>query len=76
MDILRKIWAGWKRFGQIMGDFIGRLVLTIFYFTIAVPFGVGMRLWGDRLDIKRQVEPRWRKRKTLNQNLDDSRRLT
>lgn len=76
MDLLRKIWAGWKRFGQLMGDFIGRLVLTVFYFTIFLPFGLGMRLLGDSLDSKSRIQPKWRKRKTRDLTLDDSRRLS
>lgn len=76
MDILRKIWAGWKRFGQFMGDFVGRLVLTIFYFTIFLPFGLGMRLLADRLDSKRKKSPVWKERTTLDLTLDDSRRLS
>lgn len=74
MKLLRKFWSGWKRFGQLMGDFIGRLVLTVFYFTIFLPFGLGTRLWGDQLDIKRRVSPNWRQRETLDLSIDDSRR--
>jgi hypothetical protein len=59
-----------------MGDVIGRLVLTIFYFTIFLPFGAGVRLLADRLDFKRQVKPSWRERKTMDLTIDDSRRLT
>jgi hypothetical protein len=76
MDFMRKFWQLWKKFGQLMGDLIGRLVLTLFYFTIFLPFGLGVRLLGDRLDTKRQINPRWRKRATLDRTLDDSRRLT
>lgn len=74
MGILSKFWAGWKRFGQFMGDFIGRLVLTIFYFTIFLPFGAGIRLFGDRLDTKRQITPGWQSRKTVDLTIEDSRR--
>jgi hypothetical protein len=76
MVILRKFWAGWKRFGQFVGDLIGRLILTIFYFTIFLPFGLAMRFWADRLDIKRSVHPGWQDRKTLDLTLEDSRRLS
>ncbi len=74
MDILRKFWAGWKRFGHFMGDLFGRLVLTIFYFTIFLPFGLIMRLWGDRLDIKSNVKPIWQERNTKDLTPDDARR--
>ena len=74
MNVIRKIWVGWKRFGQFMGDVLGRLVLTIFYFTIFLPFGIGMRLLADRLDTKQRNKPQWGERKTLDLTLDDSRR--
>lgn len=37
----------WKAFGQAIGDFVARVVLTIFYFTIFLPFGVAARLSGN-----------------------------
>ena len=52
MAILKKIWGAWKRFGQFIGDIVGRIVLTILYFTIVLPFGVGVRLFSDPLKIK------------------------
>ena len=48
MEALRKFWHAWKRFGQFMGDLIGRLVLTVFYFTLFMPFGLGVRFLGTR----------------------------
>ena len=75
MEALRKIWEGWKRFGQFMGDFIGRLVLTIFYFTLFVPFGLGVRLFGDPLALRQRGPGKWLERTTHDLNLDDSRRL-
>ena len=52
MEALRKIWHGWKRFGQIIGDFLGRLVLTIFYFTLFVPFALIVRFLMDPLALR------------------------
>lgn len=75
MEFLRKFWAAWKKFGHFMGDLIGRLVLTIFYFTIFLPFGLGMRLLGDPLDIKQRIDSRWRDRKTHEFTVEDGRRL-
>jgi hypothetical protein len=75
MDALRKFWHGWKRFGQFIGDFIGRLVLTIFYFTLFMPFGLGVRLFGDPLALRQRGHGKWLERTTHEQTLDDSRRL-
>lgn len=41
--ILTSFWEAWKRIGRAVGDLVGRLVLTVFYFTIFAPFGLGVR---------------------------------
>ena len=75
MEILRKVWEAWKRFGHFMGDVIGRLVLTVFYFTLFMPFGLGVRFFGDPLAIHARGPSKWVERTTHGTNLDDSRRL-
>jgi hypothetical protein len=75
MTFLRKLWEGWKRFGQAMGDFLARVVLSIFYFTIFLPFGLGTRLFSDPLAIKPSDETvKWLERKTKDLTLEDARR--
>lgn len=75
MGFLRKAWAAWKRFGQMIGDFIGRLVLTVFYFTIFMPFGLGVRLFSDPLGIKPHHGGVWLARSTKDHSMQDARRL-
>ena len=75
MEALRKGWQAWKRFGQFMGDLIGRVVLTVFYFTVFMPFGLGVRLLGDPLAIRPLSHAKWLERKTHDVTLEDSRRL-
>jgi hypothetical protein len=76
MSIWRKLWEGWKRVGGWIGDFISRLILTIFYFTLVLPFGLVMRLFGDPLAIRRKGAPGWLKRDTEETSLDAARRLS
>jgi hypothetical protein len=75
MDILRKVWQAWKRIGQFIGDQLGRVVLTVFYFTLFMPFALGVKLLGDPLAIRPQGRPKWLERKTRDLTLEDSRRL-
>jgi hypothetical protein len=75
MEALRKAWQAWKRIGQFIGDQIGRLVLTIFYFTLFVPFALGVRLFSDPLAIRPPGRPKWLERTTRDLTLEDSRRL-
>lgn len=39
----------WKELGRHIGDFQARLLLTLFYFTIFVPYGLVVRLLSDPL---------------------------
>lgn len=54
MQLLRRVWQAWKRIGGWMGDLIARVVLTVMYFTIVMPFGVAVRLLADPL----RLDPR------------------
>jgi hypothetical protein len=75
MEALRKFWHAWKRFGQFMGDLIGRLVLTVFYFTLFMPFGLGVRFFGDPLALRPSGHSKWLERTTKDLTIDDTRRL-
>ena len=75
MDILRRIWHTWKKVGQAIGDFLARVVLTVFYFTVFLPFGLGARLFSDTLSLKEFGKmPKWLERKTNDLTLEDARR--
>ena len=74
MKLLSVIWRKWRAFGKVMGDFVARIIMTIFYFTIALPFGVGVRLFKDPLHLKKQ-ESGWRKREDREETLESARRL-
>lgn len=75
MNALRKVWHAWKQFGQFMGDLIGRVVLTLFYFTLFMPFGLGVQFFGDPLGIRSHGQPKWLERKTHDLTIEDGRRL-
>ena len=75
MQTLRKGWQAWKRIGQLIGDLMGRLVLTVFYFTLFMPFGLGVRFFGDPLAIRPPSHAKWLERRTQDLTLDDARRL-
>ena len=74
MNTLSRAWQAWKRIAQVIGDFIGRIVLTFFYFTIFMPFGIGVRLFSDPLMIKPKISKYWLERTNQDLSLDDVRR--
>lgn len=69
MTVLKKLWTAWKAFGHFLGNIVGRVVLSVFYFTIFVPFGLGVRLLSDPLQIKTRPDSLWRPRTTADQTL-------
>lgn len=74
--LLNRVWNRWKKIGQFIGDWIARVVLTVFYISIFLPFGVALRLLGDPLAMRPEHKPRWLKRRRQEQNLDLARRLS
>lgn len=44
---LSSVWAGWKKLGLIIGNFISTVVMIVFYFTffalVAIPFRIFSR---------------------------------
>jgi hypothetical protein len=72
--MLKKFWSRWMQFGRWLGDFFARLLLTLFYFTIALPFGLLVSLAQDPLDIKKN-QAKWVERKTGDRTLGEARRM-
>jgi hypothetical protein len=51
---LKRIWAGWKRIAGIIGRFQTLIILTLFYFIVAGPAWVLIRIFGkDMLNNRR-----------------------
>ena len=69
--LVDNVWHHWKQFGHFLGDWLGRVVLTIFYFTMFVPFGIGVRLFSDPLHIKKEPDERWQPRETGDQKFEE-----
>ena len=76
MTVWQKIWGGWKRVGGFIGDLVGRLILTLFYFTLVLPFGLIMRLFRDPLALRRDQPPAWQALEEEEATLDAARRLS
>ena len=73
--MLAKLWKLWKQFGQFIGDFIARIFLTVFYFTVFVPFGLIVRFGQDPLQLKATDKASfWLKRESHETNLSEARR--
>jgi hypothetical protein len=57
-SILRALWAGWKRFGFILGTINRYVLLTVFYWVIVNLSNVVLRLLRiDLLDRRMRPQP-------------------
>lgn len=68
-------WSRWRELSQKAADFQARILLTVFYFTVMVPFGVVFGLIKDPLRIKhRPSGTYWQERKPAADTLMTARR--
>lgn len=55
----RRLWEGWKRIAQKIGDFNARVILTLFYFILLFPFAILLKIFTDPLEIKKKEHVGW-----------------
>ncbi len=55
----RRLWEGWKRVAEAIGNFNARLLLTLFYLVFVAPLAIGLRLFADPLRLKRTSKSYW-----------------
>jgi len=59
---LRRIWEGWKKIARKIGDFNARVILTIFYLLLLMPFAILVKAFTDPLEIKKNAKKGWQLR--------------
>lgn len=69
-----RIWMRWKSFGRFLGNLLARIILTIFYFTVFVPFGSIVTLLGDWMHTKSVPDEFWQFRESSIDTLESVRR--
>ena len=71
MQILKTLWNKWKFVAAKIGLFQSRLILTIFYYTLLLPFSLIMTYLSDALKIKRKYTSSWVVKFNQSENLSD-----
>lgn len=75
VSLLRKLWKGWQRFGLWVGDVLARVILTLFYFTLFLPFGLFVRLFRDLIGVGERT-PTWISRECPPSSVEEARKLS
>jgi len=72
---VRGLWARWKGFSRRMGSFQSRVLLSLLFFLVAAPFALGVKIFGDPLQIKfRPGASYWLTRKEAPADVEEYRR--
>ena len=53
---VKRLWAGWKKIAHAMGNFQARILLTVIYAVLILPFGLAVRAFSDSLHIKNRPD--------------------
>lgn len=72
--MLRRLWERWKVIAHTVGTFQSRVLLTVFYYLILLPFGVGLRVLADPLHLRGRQGSHWMGRTSGSTDWDHARR--
>ena len=68
-----KLWEGWKKFGHAVGNVNARILLTILYAIVILPFGLAVRFFSDSMHSKKRPE-KWFDHPPIPNTLEEARR--
>ena len=69
--MFRQLWERWTRVAHTIGVFQSRVALSLFYFLILAPFGIGVRLFSDPLRLTRQMTSHWDRKERVRAPIGD-----
>ncbi len=55
-SLYKRAWQAWKDLAHKIGNFQARVILSIFYAVLVLPFGLAARWFSDPLRIKKAPE--------------------
>ena len=68
-----KISARWKKIGHAIGNFQARVLLTVIYYVLVMPFGLAVRLFSDSMHSKKRPE-KWFDHPAISNTLEEAQR--
>jgi len=68
-----KISGRWKKIGHAIGNFQARILLTVIYYVLVLPFGLVVRVFSDSMHMKKRPE-KWFDHPPIPNTLEEARR--
>lgn len=72
-NLLRRAWEGWKKIAHVIGVFNTRVIMSLLYFVIVLPFGLIFRMVSDPMQLGEPGQSNWVKLPEQSHNLDTAR---
>lgn len=63
----------WKKIGHAIGNFQARILLTVIYYVLILPFGLVVRAFSDSMHMKKRPE-KWFDHPPIPNTLEEARR--
>ncbi|MBK34459.1 MAG: hypothetical protein CME26_02885 [Gemmatimonadetes bacterium] len=73
-NILKRFHAWWMPVAEVVSAFIGRIVLTVFYVVVALPFGLVARWIVNPLGLGRRTGSVWTPMRDGPRSIEEGRR--
>lgn len=70
---LKNLWEQWKKITVKIGNFQGRIILTLLYFIFVTPIAIYLKLFYDPLKLKKS-KPEWILKNIQDTTLNEMRR--
>ena len=68
-----KISDRWKKIGHAIGNFQARVLLTLIYYVLVLPFGMMVRVFSDSMHTKKRPD-KWFDHPSMPNTLEEARR--
>ena len=72
--VLKRLFAWWIPVAEAISAFVGRIVLTLFYLVVALPFGLMARFVIDPLKLRRRRDSAWDTMRERENSIEEGRR--
>ncbi|HAA74641.1 TPA: hypothetical protein DCE37_05925 [Candidatus Latescibacteria bacterium] len=72
--MFRKLYQKWMAIANVIGNFNSRVVLSLLYAIVVLPFGLVVRVFADPLAIRRRKSSAWTTPRGATKSVEDARR--
>ena len=75
MNLLKKLWELWKKFGEILGHIMSHILLSLIYFIFVTPISIFYKIFNKQFfRFNNNYNTYWVERKNIDSTLENYRK--